>query len=257
MKPFIVFFTVSALLLSILLLYIGNEYLNLISLLSQWLGLSIVGIFIENLSIDSKAIASQGNHKLSVADIIVSPLDSLENLRFVTASKIITIILFGTLIFGILNAYILIERLDIDKNTDNFIKSISFASLGVSQFGGWFFQAGLIYMLSMVLGGKLEFNIYLKLVGVAYVGFFILSIFTLVLNYFFIPDEITIQAFNELIQNSVLHTISGKIGEFWVLTIIGAGISKFENFSPTKGILICIIPSSLLLIFKTFFDHII
>lgn len=175
----------------------------------------------------------------------------LENQK---CNKIVFSILFLTLFFGFLNAWLIIyERANINESQKNILATMLVSTLGITQFWGWFFQTVLIFMLSTIMGAKKRFSIYLKIMGISYFGFLVLSIFTLVLNYFFFPENVSLNDFNLLIRDSPIYLIAGKSGEFLVLAMAAAGISNYEKFSPMKSLLICCVPSMLLLLFKSLF----
>lgn len=257
MKPFIYFLISSALFIFVLVYFSGNEYLNIYSICSQLFSICLIGAFFDtnpsipqNYNIDLNVVLNQQKNT-------INPYLVVERIETKKIKNTIIIILIFTLILGIINAYIIVNRLNIDDNTNHFLQLMSFTSLGITQFGGWFFQSVLIYTLSNILGARLIFNSYLKIVGIAYIGFLILSLFTLVFNFLYLPNNISTEHFNDLIENSLVYSISGKVAEFFVLSIIAYGISVNENFKSTKSLFICFFPSFLLLTFKYIFDLII
>lgn len=109
-------------------------------------------------------------------------------------------------------------------------------------------------MLSYILNGKQKFEVYLLIVGIAYIGYFTISLLTLIINYFYIPQGIDPESFGTLIQNFKIVSIIGKSGEYWVLTIVAIGIARIEKFDPIKSILISFLPNFGLLFFKELYS---
>jgi hypothetical protein len=246
MKNFIYFLIISAVSFTITIYSCGNEYLNFFSICSQLFSICVIGAFY-----DTKT-PKLYNKNLSLNSI--NPYLIVKHINLKNINIYVILILVFTIVFGLVNTYVIVNRLEIDQNTNNFLKIISYTSLGITQFGGWFFQSVLIYTLSNIIGSKLLFNTYLKIVGIAYIGFLLLSVFTLLYNLISLPQNISIENFNELVKNSLVYSISGKVSEFFVLSIIACGISANEHFKPTTSLFICFLPSCLLLTFKYIFE---
>jgi hypothetical protein len=168
----------------------------------------------------------------------------------------VAIVLVGILFFGILNSQMIYNLMDASDNVIIMAKGITFFTLIITQVGGWFVQSCFIYMLSFILGGNKPFNNYLALVGFAYIGFFITSVLTILINAFFVPDQLNPFEFKELIEQSMLHGIIGKAGEYWSLALISAGIFFLEDsFSWIKSIFISLLPNFTLLSLKFVFSY--
>lgn len=189
---------------------------------------------------------------------IGSPFDAFNNQLNAKGYKgVIMWILSLTLLFGITNVFLLTGKIYVDPDSRYIIDSVNIASvlsLVLTQIGGWFFQSVLTYMLAHILGSKRSFDDYLVIVGISYTGYMLLSIFTFLLNYFYVPDGISTIDFGDFIKDSVIHSVSGKAGEYWVLTLVAIGIAKTENFNPIKAILIASIPNFGLLFFKELYS---
>lgn len=248
-KPFVIFFFLTSLLFSALIFFSKDYSATFYSIGSQLLIIIFVGLFFKELILDVKL-----NEELPLLERKFSVFQLFYFLENKRCKKIVFSILFFTLFFGFLNAWLIIyERANINESQKNILATMLISTLGITQFGGWFFQTVLIFMLSTVMGAKKRFNTYLKIMGISYFGFLVLSIFTLILNYFSIPKNVSLNDFNLLMKDSPIYLVAGKSGEFLVLATAAAGISNYEKFSPMKSLLICCVPSMLLLLFKSLF----
>jgi len=250
-KPFVFFFLLSTLALSGCILLFNDSSMNFYSVCIQFLGMVLTGLFFRQLpNIVPQQNGTGLERKFSVF-YLLNQADGKQSKNIVFA------ILGTTLVLGFVNAWLIIfYKTDIDENQRSLLSTIFFSTLGITQFGGWFFQAVLIYMVSVVMGGSKPFGFYLKIMGISYIGFMLLAIFTLILNYYYIPDHVSLADFNHLIKYSPVYIIVGKSGEFLVLAMMGAAISNYEKFIPVKALLIGCIPSIMLLVFNGLFDKV-
>ncbi|MFC3560517.1 hypothetical protein [Pedobacter jamesrossensis] len=250
-RPFLFFYLFSTLAIAGCIIFFNDLSMNFYSVCIQFLGMILTGLFFRKLPNIVARESGRGFERKFSVFYLLNKADNKE------AKNLVFSILGATLVLGFINAWLIIFwKTDIDANQRSLLSTIFFSTLGITQFGGWFFQTVLIYMVSVVLGAKKPFGFYLRIMGISYVGFMFLAAFTLLLNYYYIPDHVTLQDFNNLIRSSPVYIIAGKSGEFLVLAMVGAAIANYENFTPLKALLIGCIPSIMLLVFNGLFDKI-
>lgn len=247
-KPFLFFSLFSFVVFTAIIMIDGSSSMNLYSISVQALGIIFTGLLFRDLIIKHSPVYNEILVKKYSVFYLLNHVDK-------KSGKNLVVFILGTiLMMGFLNAWLIIYyKTNIDENQKSLLSIIFFSTLGITQFGGWFFQTVLIYMLAVVFGAKKTFGFYLRVVGISYIGFMLLSIVTLILNYFYIPDHVSLQEFNELIKINPVYVIVGKGGEFLALSMIGAGIANYEEFTPLKSLLIGCVPSFLLLLFSELF----
>lgn len=109
-------------------------------------------------------------------------------------------------------------------------------------------------MLAVIFGTKKQLNSYLKIVGFAYIGFLILTIFSMLVNVYFVPNNIPLEDFKRTFDQSFVHGWMGKSGEYIVLSLISLGIYNTDDFSFPQSIVVSVLPTVLLLVMKLLFN---
>jgi hypothetical protein len=249
------FFTFSLILLLLGLWLFGTSYLNEISVVSLAVVLGFFCLAYFSTDREVSEISSKVSRRSGIINLLFRPFLTLETLDF---NKIIAtnfLILSGLIFFGVLNLLYVTNHIKANTQAISIINGVSIFSLIITQIGGCFFQACMIYMLAFILRAEQSFNTYLTLVASGYVGFLIVSIITIPINFYFISSEINPEDFKALMENSFLHGALGKAGEYWSLTLISFGIYSCEqSFTISKSLLVSIFPSVGLLLFKLVFS---
>jgi len=192
----------------------------------------------------------------------LKPISALKNIDQISF-KYPLVIVFLNVLIGVCGLLLIDQKLDYSQLNEKtgfdfgqIIATTGFLNILIAQLGGFFFQSILIYMLAFILNGNHDFNFYIKLVGISYIGFLIASTVTVIINVFYIPNDLIATDLNVLIEESITHRILSKIGEFFVLAIISFGIFFHEKFSVIKSLIIAILPSFLLLMFNQLINRV-
>ena len=245
------FFLFALLYLTIGIILFGLPQLNNVSIGA--ITLSLVTIILIFQGEQSKE-ATLSPAPLPFYGIVFHPINTVKHLQVNNLSGMAIGVLIANFVLGIIGLLLVTNKISATDRIITSLNSIGILSLLITQVGGWFFQACLIYMLAYLLGAKATFEKYLVLVGLGYVGFLLLTLSTIIINYFYLPAEVSPDEFNELLSHSMLHGMIGKAGEYWTLAIIAAGIFYIEdNFSIRKSLLASVLPSLLLLSLKILF----
>lgn len=251
--PFLLFLVYTASLYSCLV-YIGLINIHLSSLIAQIVALLLVQLSYLNSYVSLEQ--SKGEIELN----ILNPISAVKNVNLINFKYPFAIV-FLNVIVGVAGLFLIDQKLDYSQLKEKtgfdfgqIITTIGFLNILIAQLGGFFFQSVLIYMLAYILNCKYEFNFYLKLVGISYMGFLIASAVTVLINVFYIPSGLIATDLKILIEESLAHRILSKIGEFVVLALISFGIFYHERFSILKSPLVALLPSFLLLMFNQLFN---
>ena len=117
-----------------------------------------------------------------------------------------------------------------------------------------FFQSILIFILAELLGTEKKYNLYLKIIGFAYIGFFLSSTIGFSYNVIILKQNITIEELKFIVNDSPIHIILGKLGEYITLAIASFLIYINDKFSEEKSLIIVTLPSILILSVYQFFS---
>lgn len=120
------------------------------------------------------------------------------------------------------------------------------ANVLITQVAGWALQAFLTFLVATLLGGTGSPRYYFQLVGLAYVGYLLLTIILGIYNESILDRSVTLDQLNETIVDQHYHVYS-KSGEYLVLSLIGGGIFLRERFNFLKSMTCAVMPSVLLL----------
>ena len=120
------------------------------------------------------------------------------------------------------------------------------------QVGGWPLQAFLVFCLVTILNGSADLGFYVRLVGLAYVGYLLLTIALALVNPVMLPAGVGVNEVNALTQS--IHPLMGKLAELWVLTLLAYGVAVREKFGLLKSLAAAIGPGFLLLSTKLAYD---
>jgi hypothetical protein len=262
-ERFILFFLILSLTYTFLILLFNGNYAHLISLIAQVIALGALHfLYVSSNEAQVKEDNSQLSFLQNLKKLIITPFILLKSIKDRNYSKEVFIVVIGNAILGVMNILSVSSKIDFEITTEQSasIKNIfiftNTIGVALTQVGGWLFQSYLVYMLSVIVGGTGVFKDYLKLIGLAYIGFFILSIVLLVFNYWYLPDNLSSAQFTLVMKESLIHKILGKIGEFWTLTLISFGLFNLEKFSFSKCVMVSFVPSFLLLVLNEFFGAI-
>ena len=157
------------------------------------------------------------------------------------------LIVLLTVIASVTNLYIYKEQILVSLKSvlvNKIYSLLSYTFIPFAQIGGWLYQSVLVYLIAVVLGTSLRFRDYLVFVGIAYSGFLLSTILSLILN-LLVYDLELIQSNNEL-----RFTI-GKFGEAFTLILLAFFIYyNEEKFSLIKSCVIACIPTAIIILFQ-------
>ncbi len=94
----------------------------------------------------------------------------------------------------------------------------------------------------------LNFTQVFKILGVSFIGFFIVSVITCSYNLIYLEDYESITEFNAYASNSMTYLILGKLGEYITLVIASYMFSNAFNIKLEKALAISYLPNILLMI---------
>lgn len=169
----------------------------------------------------------------------------------------IVLIQISLVLFSLLNLYIVMRQTDfkpIDESLRLDFKSFTiYTSVPLviaAQFGGWFYQAILIYLfLDIILSYQVKFRYIFKLLGIAYVGFLFSAVAIFILNAFFLKNNFyELQEMKQLLSHSFSHIAIAKFGDFLTSTLVSIGIYNYTSLSFFKSIVASFMPTTLLII---------
>ncbi len=225
--------------------------------------ISLISILFSGLIFYFLPVDPYDDYELSVIrkphfyEVLIKPFYVMKSISKYDLTLITASVLILNLVGGIIAMLVVSEKISGNERLIEIVTNISLLSMVITQIGGWFLQACLVYMFSFIIGGDGSFNKYLMIVGIGYTGFMILSYILIGVNIIIFPNEIGLNEFNETTANSSIHMILGKAGEYYTLTLIAAGVYNLERrFSLFKCTIISVAPSFLLLLFKQLFGMI-
>lgn len=250
---------------------LGSENFQIAAIISELLTL-IAGLLLFNnknsrydmIDQPDESDMEQPSFFDSLAGLLFIPLKTITGLdvRVQQFSLLIATIVVGNAILGIFNLQHILSFVnfsEVNQETSVNIGNISLVtgslSIIISQIGGWFLQVILVYLLAVLLDTKNNFSFYAKIVGFAYVGFFLSSLVLLIYNLFSFSEMLPMEAFYETMQNSNLRIIIGKAGEFWTLCLIAYFIVAKDQVKPTNALVIAFVPNILLMSSFLFFKY--
>jgi hypothetical protein len=156
-------------------------------------------------------------------------------------------IVLMTVIAGMANLYVYQDQIlaSVESLLVNKIyRLLSFTFIPFAQIGGWLYQGVLVYLLAVVLGAKLRFRDYLIFVGIAYSGFLVSTLISLIMN-FMVYDLQLIES------NTEMRFVIGKFGEALTLILLAFFIYyNEEKFSLIKSCVIACIPTAIIILLQ-------
>jgi hypothetical protein len=176
--------------------------------------------------------------------------------RSLSANHLVTkaaLIVTTNALIGILGLLVLQNKIDYSNSVDSgfdikgFVTYTGIMAILVAQIGGFFLQSILTFMVAFFFDCQKPYSSYFSIIGLAYIGFFIVSILTAFFNNFFMPSNLAYSELAEFVQASTIHKILGKIGEYFTIILIAFGIFKIEKRSPISCLFIASLPNFLLL----------
>lgn len=240
LKISLTFFLITSGLYILFVLLSSVEYYNYCSTTALLFGIALTSAIYQIF--DNKEYIEKAESEL---------LTYQESIRLI---PILTVL--GNGLLGFLGLYLLYQKVDFKESPE--LKNVLIISGGfgilVAQIGGWILQSFLINLLSVFFGSRNGPKIYFNIVGISYVGFLFITVASIIFNLYFLPDKIYASELNEIIFNSYWHVISGKVGEFIVLSFILYYILHIERVSVLKASIISVAPSVLLLFFNLLFQ---
>ncbi len=252
MKQYNLFFSnfiLTSLALTFLVLVSGkSDYIHIYSLIAMFL--SGVVIFLYYGKTGAMSGQTSGSNFLQI--------------NFEKHSSTAIIITVANALICILSVLFIASKIDFETISQSartdvriFFIISNVISVLIVQFGGWFLQAVLIYLVSLSFNIDLRFKSALIITGIAYSGFLLTSIFLLLYNFFTIEAGIPLEEFKEYVFSDVFRPITAKVGEY--ITLMLAAILLYDaihKFSKLKALLVIMIPSIVILFFEQIFNYV-
>jgi len=235
------FFLIYSSLTYLILLYVfGYNNFHILSIISLTFSLSLICIVSyfdkKNIQKNQKKYFLKLSYKLLSNHIIVSIIVINAIINVVNIIYISNIISFDA------------------EEQKSMFQILPVITVLIAQIGGWFFQSILIFILAELLGTEKKYNLYLKIIGFAYIGFFLSSTIGFSYNVIILKQNITIEELKFIVNDSPIHIILGKLGEYITLAIASFLIYINDKFSEEKSLIIVTLPSILILSVYQFFS---
>ena len=144
---------------------------------------------------------------------------------------------------GVVGAYIAfsaIQNLKLPAEAAMFgdiVRIFAVIAAFISAFIGWAIYAGIIHIISSLLGGAGDFGKSLKVISLGYIPALILS----PISYYVAMSAVT-KMQTSMQFRSPESMIFGLAISLWQLTIWSFGISRWRNLSLDKAVMSCAIP---------------
>jgi hypothetical protein len=156
-------------------------------------------------------------------------------------------IVIMTVVVSLVNLYVYQDQIMVsleDLLVQKIYRLLSYTFIPFAQAGGWLYQSLLVYFLAVVFGTSIGFKKYLTFVGLAYAGFLISTLFSLIIN-------ILVFDFAVMEQNIILRYTIGKFGEAFTLILLAFFIySNEKKFSLMKSCIIACSPTVLIILIQ-------
>ena len=157
------------------------------------------------------------------------------------------LIVLLTVIAGMINLYIYQDQI-LDSLESALVNKIyrllSYTFIPFAQIGGWLYQSVLVYLIAVILGTCLRFRDYLIFVGIAYSGYLLSTLLSLIMNLLVFDLQL-------LESNAEIRFAIGKFGEAFTLILLAFFIYfNEEKFSLIKSCLIACIPTAIIILFQ-------
>jgi hypothetical protein len=230
---FINFVTVSTSAYIVLSLIFGIENYHALSIISQFFGFIFLLIFTRDDLNSVKAGNPEIDHDLS------------NGLKIGATAIVLVNAGLGVLNLIYLGSKLMFEQIRRIDQESIFLYS-GIVGILLAQTVGCIFQAFIVKLFATFVGAEGKLMLYINLTGYSYVGFLMLSFYTLTLNVFTVTEALTLIEFNEIMSTSWSHLLPSKIAEIVVIGILAYEVSRFEKIPTWKCILIAAVPSALL-----------
>jgi hypothetical protein len=157
------------------------------------------------------------------------------------------LIVMLTVIAGVTNLYIYQDQILVSLESvlvNKIYSLLSYTFIPFAQIGGWLYQGVLVYLIAVALGTSLRFRDYMIFVGIAYSGFLLSTLLSLIMN-FLVYDLELIRSSNEI------RFAIGKFGEAFTLILLAFFIYyNEEKFSLIRSCVIACIPTVIIILFQ-------
>jgi hypothetical protein len=152
-----------------------------------------------------------------------------------------------TVVAGVTNLYIYQDQILVSLGSvlvNKIYTLLSYTFIPFAQIGGWLYQGVLVYLIAVVVGTSLRFRDYLIFVGIAYSGYLLSTLLSLILN-LLVYDLQLIQS------NAEMRFAIGKFGEALTLILLAFFIYyNEEKFSLIRSCVIACIPTVIIILFQ-------
>ena len=217
---------------------------SLTSTLIFYLGLNLF----TNTSYEATFLVSQA---LLYATVPLYPGKELDSGKFFHigphSHRYAFLIVLMTVIAGVTNLYVYQDQILVSIESllvSRIYRLLSFTFIPFAQIGGWLYQAVLVYLLATILGTKLRFRDYLIFVGIAYSGFLVSTLLSLIMN-------MLVYDFQIVESNTEIRFAIGKFGEAFTLILLAFFIYyNEEKFSLIKSCVIACIPTAIIILIQ-------
>jgi hypothetical protein len=211
-----------------------------------WLGLSIFS----DVNYEVTFLVSQAALYTTIPLFPVEELKEYNAGFFIHGPRTLrnaVIIVIMTVIISVINLYVYKDQILVSLE-DLFVQRIyellSYTFLPFAQLGGWLYQSLMVYFLAVVFGTTCRFRHYLSFVGMAYTGFLISTLLSLIMN--LLSYDLSI-----IEQNVIMRYSIGKFGEAFSMILLAFFIYyNEEKFTLIRCCFIACFPTVVIIIFQ-------
>ncbi|SFP10933.1 hypothetical protein SAMN04515674_101376 [Pseudarcicella hirudinis] len=235
LRYFAIYFGFVSLVFMILLYTLMNDKLtvnHLLSAISLTIGLVSFAIIISNEKSEYEKdfpVLESDDRIRPFLKLIYNPIAFTKTFNPQANYKAeIFAVIFLLLLFNFLNLFFTLNTVDyssIDSNYEanvgGLIKQVYSMNILMSQVGGLFFQAVIVYTLGVFLDSRISFNEYLKCIGLSYVGFLLSGLILLIYNICTMGHFDSLDELTQTMSSSYTRIVIGKLGEYWSLGVLG------------------------------------
>jgi len=156
------------------------------------------------------------------------------------------IVLF-TVVISVVNLYVYQDHILVSFENllvKRIYRLLSYTFIPFVQVGGWLYQSLMIYFIAVVFGTKTVFRNYLIFAGIAYLGFLISTLLSLILN--ILIFDLSLVEEDELLRYTI-----GKFGEAFTLILMAFFIYyNEEKFNLFKSCCIACLPTVIIILIQ-------